>query len=172
MAGPFKQDKLFFFADYEATQQKQFDGSNIFTVPTSAERTGDFSADNFTIYDPLLSDNADGTRQPFPEQCDHQPESQRVAVSRLSFRSAITPSASTCDSDTTGAINNLLRSRSRSHTAQKFDIRLDWTESEKQRIFARFSFDRLFSSLVNAFDNMWDLNYAQNVTNGRNFILG
>jgi hypothetical protein len=29
----------------------------------------------------------------------------------------------------------------------------------------------LFFSLFNAFDNMWDLNYAQNTTNGRNILL-
>ena len=55
--------------------------------------------------------------------------------------------------------------------AQRFDIRVDWIKSEKQRIFGRFSFDRLFTSTFNAFGNMWDLNYAQNVTNGRNFLL-
>jgi hypothetical protein len=49
---------------------------------------------------------------------------------------------------------------------------MDWTKSEKQRIFGRFSFDRLFNSTFNAFGNMWDLNYAQNVTNGRNILLG
>ena len=43
--------------------------------------------------------------------------------------------------------------------------------SDKQRIFGRFSFDRLFFSLFNAFGNMYDLNYAQNTTNGRNFLL-
>ncbi len=56
-------------------------------------------------------------------------------------------------------------------TAQRFDIRVDWTQSEKQRIFGRFSFDRLFTSTYNAFGNEWDLNYAQNVTNGRNILL-
>ena len=57
-------------------------------------------------------------------------------------------------------------------TAQRFDIRMDWDKSEKQRIFGRFSFDRLFTSTFNAFNSMWDLNYAQNVTNGRNILLG
>ena len=55
IGGPILHNKLFFFGDYEATQQQQFDGSNIFTVPTTAERTGDFSADSFTIYDPLAA---------------------------------------------------------------------------------------------------------------------
>ena len=55
---------------------------------------------------------------------------------------------------------------------QKFDVRIDYYTSERQRLFGRFSFDRLFTSGVNAFNNPWDLNYAQNITNGRNFIIG
>ena len=63
IGGPILHKKLFFFGDYEATQQQAFDGSSQFTVPTTAERTGDFSADSFAIYDPTLPDNPDGTRQ-------------------------------------------------------------------------------------------------------------
>ena len=50
---------------------------------------------------------------------------------------------------------------------------MDYYKSEKQRIFGRFSFDRARSlATFNAFNNMWDPNYAQNVTNGRNVIIG
>lgn len=53
IGGPILHNKkLFFYADYEATQQQQYDGSNRFVVPTTAERSGNFSADPFTIYDP------------------------------------------------------------------------------------------------------------------------
>jgi len=65
ISGPILRKKLFFFGDYEATQQAQFDAA-FFSVPTTAERTGDFSADAYTIYDPTVPDNPDGTRQPIP----------------------------------------------------------------------------------------------------------
>ncbi|HXR33782.1 MAG TPA: carboxypeptidase-like regulatory domain-containing protein, partial [Verrucomicrobiae bacterium] len=78
IGGPILHKKLFFFGDYEATQQKLYDPSSVFTVPTTAERNGDFSAllNNvdpntgllapIAIYNPLAPDNPDGTRQSFP----------------------------------------------------------------------------------------------------------
>ena len=66
IGGPIKHGKLYFFGDYEDTQEERYDGSNYFVVPTTAERSGDFSADAFTIYDPTKPDNPDGTRQAFP----------------------------------------------------------------------------------------------------------
>ena len=170
ISGPILHKKLFFFGDYEATQQQMFDGSNTFTVPTSAERTGDFSADSFTIYDPTQPDNPDGTRQPFAGNKIANPNP--VALKFLSmFPKCNTPSPDTCDADTNGDFNNLFVPGLDPTTAQRFDVRVDYAKGENQRIFGRFSFDRLFTSGVNAFNNPWDLNYAQNITNGRNFLL-
>ncbi|HVT98363.1 MAG TPA: carboxypeptidase-like regulatory domain-containing protein [Acidobacteriaceae bacterium] len=170
LGGPILHKKLFFFADYEATQQATFDGSNIFTVPTSAERTGDFSADDFTIYNPTVPDNADGTRQPFANNIITNPNP--IAVKFLSeFPKCNMPDPKTCDSATDGATQNLYVPGVDPMTAHKFDIRLDWNQGEKQHLFGRFSFDRLTSSLVNAFNSEWDPFYAQNITNGRNFLL-
>jgi hypothetical protein len=170
LGGPILRSKLFFFGDYEATQQEQFDGSNLFTVPTSAERTGNFSADSFTIYNPLVPENADGTRQPFAGNVIPNPNP--VALKFLSeFPKCNAPSPTTCDSATNGAINNLYIPGLDPTTAQRFDVRLDYSLSDKQRIFGRFSFDRLFTSGVNAFDNAYDPNYAQNITNGRNILF-
>lgn len=171
IGGPILHDKLFFFADYEATQQEQFDGSNTFSVPTTAERTGDFSADSFQIYNPLVPDNPDGTRQQFPG--NKIPSPNPIALHFLSeMPKCNRPSPTTCDSATNGAANNFYLPGLDPTTAQRFDIRMDYTLSEKQRVFGRFSFDRLFNSLFNAFGNAYDLNYAQNITNGRNILIG
>ena len=170
ISGPILNKKLFFYGDYEATQQQQFDGSNIFTVPTSAERTGDFSADSFTIYDPTQPDNPDGTRKAFAGNKIANPNP--IALKFLSmFPKCNAPSPATCDSATNGALNNLYLPGLDPQTAQKFDIRADYYMSEKHRLFARFSYDRLFFSSFNAFNNMWDLFYFQNITNGRNILI-
>jgi hypothetical protein len=169
IGGPILHGKLFFFGDYEATQQQQFDGSNTFTVPTSAERTGDFSSDSFTIYNPLLPDNADGTRQAFPNNKITNPNP--IALKYLAEFPTCNVNPTTCDTATDGAQSNLYLPGLDPTTAHRFDVRIDWNESEKQHIFGRFSFDRLFTSMFNAFGNMWDPNYAQNITNGRNVLL-
>jgi Carboxypeptidase regulatory-like domain len=168
--GPILHDKLFIFGDYEATQQQQFDGSNYFVVPTTAERTGDFSADGFTIYDPTQPDNPDGTRQAFANNTITNPNP--IALKFLSnYPKCNYPNPTTCDASSDDVSLNYFAPGLDPTSAQRFDIRMDWVKSEKQRVFGRFSFDRLFTSTYNAFHNMWDLNYAQNVTNGRNFLL-
>ncbi len=66
--GPVRKDKTHFFATYERTQQVT--GANVFqTVPTAAQKTGDFSQTRDTqgrailVYDPTTG--AGATRQPF-----------------------------------------------------------------------------------------------------------
>ncbi|HEY1900835.1 MAG TPA: carboxypeptidase regulatory-like domain-containing protein [Terracidiphilus sp.] len=172
IGGPILRNKLFFFGDYEATQQEQFDGSNYFTVPTTAERTGDFSAEGFTVYNPLVADNPNGTRQAFANNKVTNPNPIALKfLSEFPKCNVSNISGVPCDQQSDDVTYNYFAPGLDPTKAQRFDVRMDWTKSEKQRIFGRFSFDRLFNSTFNAFGNMWDLNYAQNVTNGRNALI-
>jgi len=169
IGGPIKRDKVFFFGDYEHTEQQLYDGSNFFTVPTTAERTGDFSAMSFTIYDPTKPDIG-GLRQPFPGNKITNPNP--IALNFLSHLPKCNfPSPATCDSATTDVPNNLFLPGLDPTRANRFDVRVDWNKSERQRIFTRFSFARLFTSTFNAFGNAYDPNYAQNNTNARNVLV-
>ena len=65
MGGPIKRNKLFFFASFEGTRDRQ-NVSETHTVPTAALRRGDLSASANPIYDPMTG-NANGTgRTAFP----------------------------------------------------------------------------------------------------------
>jgi len=197
IGGPIVHKKLFFFGDYQATQQKLFDPANsVFTVPTTAERTGDFSAllqnvDPTTglpapivIYNPLAPDLPDGTRQAFPgnkltNYIDPSTGTNLVlnpiALKMLSmFPKCNYPNPTTCDSATnlSDQVNNLRVAGVDPTTVHEFAVRVDYDMNDKQRLFSRFSYDRIVNSTVNAFNSDWDPYYAQYIINGRNFIIG
>jgi len=46
VGGPFLKNRLFWFTDYQGTREVQGLGTGLVQVPTAAERTGDFSAQN------------------------------------------------------------------------------------------------------------------------------
>ena len=177
IGGPIKRDKLFFFADYEGTQQEEFESVDTFTVPTSAERTGDFSHMGFTIYDPTRLDVPcpAGTpglcRQVFPGNKIPNPNPMGLLfLSKMPHCNI--PSPTTCDSATTDVANNFGLPGLDPFNAYRFDVRVDWNKSDRQRLFTRFSYDKLIFSTANVFPSGWDFNYAQNTTNARNVILG
>lgn len=55
ISGPVKKDKVFFFGNYDGFRYVQGSQATIVTIPTLAERVGDFSAFPKPIYDPLTT---------------------------------------------------------------------------------------------------------------------
>ena len=168
ISGPIVRDRLFFFGDYEATQQQQLE-TGLFTVPTAAERAGDFSADAFTVYNPLVPDNPDGTRQAFAGNVI--PTANLDPVAQNFAKQFPAPNEA---GEGPYHINNYSGSGLDPYTAQKFDVRIDYQPGERNRVFGRFSFGRLDFGNADLYGsaNEYDPLYYVNVTNSRNVVLG
>jgi hypothetical protein len=164
--GPILHDKLFIFGDYEATNQ-EVAANHTYTVPTPAEVSGDFSADNFTIYNPLAPDLPNGKRQPFAG--NKIPLSDQNATAQIYSKHFPAPTSAG-----TGAYhkNNLFLSGLDPITAQKFDIRVDGYKGAKQHIFGRFSFARTLigSAAFYGPGNAYGPE-SQDILNARNFLF-
>jgi hypothetical protein len=167
VGGPILHNKLFFFADYEATQQELVENGS-YTVPTTAERTGDFSGDSFTIYNPLVPDLPGGQRQPFPGNKILPQDLNPIAQN-------YNPNFPSPNNAGVGPyhLNNYTASGLDPNDAQKFDIRIDGYRSAKQHIYGRFSFARLLLADADLYgaSNIYDPNFYHIVTNARNFLL-
>jgi hypothetical protein len=99
--GPIKQNKLFFFSNWERTARRQTASANR-TVPNDALRRGDFSATGVQIYDPLTG-NANGTgRTPFPGGIIPADRIDPAALKMLQLIPAPTSAAATANYFATG----------------------------------------------------------------------
>ncbi|HTV13227.1 MAG TPA: TonB-dependent receptor [Acidobacteriaceae bacterium] len=145
--GPiWNKHNLFFFGGYEGLRQPETDSSGLQTMPTTAEVGGDFSQSYLPngqpdiIYNPFttrLVTAADGTqyytRDPYPgNKITSGIDSVGQKIAQL-YPAPDHPSAGPNDE------NNYIKQGGGDTADDKFDIRVDWAQSEKHRIFVRVS---------------------------------
>jgi hypothetical protein len=143
IGGPIKKNKMFIFGDYQFL--RNVEGASIQqTVPTAAERNGDFSALAATnpIYDPTTG-SADGTG--------------RTQFSCNGVLNVICPDR--INPVTTNLLNllplpnkggtdlNWVGSGTATFRTDAPNVRFDWTINDRDKMFARFSY--LYSYLFN-----------------------
>jgi hypothetical protein len=129
------RNKSFFFFAFEESKSS-VDQSELDSVPTVAERTGDFSALNTTIYNPYTATaQPDGSfvRQPFPGNKLPPSLISKVASAAIQYY----PLPNTGGS---GAhFNNYLVTGPSVNNYYHFDLRLDHDFGTKVHSFVRFS---------------------------------
>jgi hypothetical protein len=130
--GIYKQrNKTFFFAYYEGLRQGT-PGPLTTTMPTAAEKSGDFSAISQVLYNPFTTAaTASGfSRTPFPNNQIPQSLMSKVATKLLTYYPAPTGS---------GLTNNFTASASAAASSDEYGIRLDHNVTDNLRIFVRWS---------------------------------
>ena len=130
--GIYKQrNKTFFFAYYEGLRQGT-PGPVTLTMPTAAEKSGDFSGISQVIYNPFstVATSSGFSRTPFPGNIIPTYLISSVAAKLLAYYPNPTNSALT---------NNFSASASAAATSDEYGIRLDHNFTDNLRMFVRWS---------------------------------
>ncbi len=126
-----QRDKTFFFAAFEGLRQ-QTPATSLSTVPTTAERGGDFSALSSTIYNPFTTTfvNGNPVRQAFAGNMIPTSLINPVAAKLLSYYP--TPNLP-------GLSNNYIYSAGLPLTGTQYTVRIDRNITDTQHLYGRWS---------------------------------
>jgi hypothetical protein len=129
--GPIKKNKLFFFAIWERSLQRQL-ASVTQTVPINSIRAGSFTGISTTIYDPTTGTAAGTARTPFPNNTIPAQEISTAAAKMT----ALIPQPNI---NGTSITNNYFATGDLAFTRDNIDMKINYNPTDKSSIFGRYS---------------------------------
>jgi hypothetical protein len=136
IGGPIVKNKLFFFAGWEGNRERT-NYSALSTVPTLAERNGDFSAFGTTIYDPRTGDSTGKGKTAFLN--NQVPQNLFSPITQK--LQALIPLP-----NQPGTTNNYFSSGIQALDRDNIDAKIDWNRTDNHHIFGKYS---VMKALVN-----------------------
>ncbi len=142
--GPIRQNRWFWFADYQGTREKQ-GGSRLLSVPTAAARNGDLRAYGVNIFDPA-SGATPAQRTQFANNVI--PAGRISPQARAILDLIPLPNAEGRDN---GTRDNFVASASESFDEDSINVRVDGRISDRLNTFGRYSTGGFFRDGPTAF---------------------
>lgn len=175
LGGPIKKNKAFFFLAYEGIRWIQ-SGSAVGTLPTEAQRSGDFSStfdsqgQVIPIYDPFTTKpdpNNPGhfVRTQFPGNKIPSSEIDPVGAALMTYL----PLPNRSGTPVTGTDNYVTNFSSPIHE-NSFSLRIDYALTETQKIFGRYSINDTSQTRPNLYGNSSPKFLVSNPTAGNDFL--
>src|ERR1039458_4236298 len=160
IGGPIKKNKLFFYGNYDGYRFISATPPGFQTIPTAAERTGDFGAFPQVIYDPTTATGT-AVRTPFPNNAI---PGNRLSKISQSFQSYLP------DPTNTGIQNNYLATLPNKVNNDSTTNKVDYNLTDKHRLFALFSTGKYANPIVGSLTPITTSTLPVPYTDGRGVI--
>ena len=145
VGGPIKRDKAFFFANYEGYYE-QAAGTQVNSVPTMAERQGNFQG-VANIYDPLTTVAAGSGYKRTQFLNNIIPASRFDPIAYQLINAYPLP-------QTSALVNNIVTYPLKKSNDNRGDARVDYQITPSQTFFARYSIDDTQIQMPNTFNDV------------------
>ncbi|HEV2274717.1 MAG TPA: carboxypeptidase-like regulatory domain-containing protein [Acidobacteriaceae bacterium] len=145
LGGPIKRDRAFFFVNYEGYFE-QAGGTQVSTVPTMAERQGNFQG-VANIYDPLTTVQSGSTYKRTQFANNIIPASRFDPIAYQLVNAYPLP-------QTAALVNNIVTYPIKKSNDNRGDARVDYQISPSQTFFARYSIDDTQIKMPNTFNDI------------------
>ena len=129
VGGPIRKNKLFFFLGWEGMRERS-NYSKITTVPTDAQRAGNFSALAVSLYDPNTGSPTGTGRTPFPNNVIPISEQSPITLQMQ----ALVP-----EPNLPGTTSNYYASAPVQFNRDNVDAKINWNLSDKSVFWTKYS---------------------------------